>query len=190
MKLRYKTAVAILVGGHSSRMGRPKENIVIEGDGRTFLEKICDETDECAGDLVLGRYLSVRKGQDIYGEGYTVVEDICDDIGPLGGIISVLKTALEDGYDAVLFLACDMPYYDKDEMRGIISAYRGEDILWARTGGKDIQPLAGIYSTGMLDRALKQANKENYRLRCLGEGARTGYYDSKYPGKYRNINSI
>ena len=36
-------AVAILFGGKSGRMGSPKENVVIPGDGRTFLERMCDE---------------------------------------------------------------------------------------------------------------------------------------------------
>ena len=36
-------AVAILIGGKSGRMGSPKENVVIPGDGRTFLERMCDE---------------------------------------------------------------------------------------------------------------------------------------------------
>ena len=186
----HKIAAAVLVGGRSTRMGRPKENMIIEGDGRTFLEKICDEIDACFPDCICARYLSVRKGQEIYRKGYVRVEDEYDDIGPLGGIISVLKRAKEDGADAVLFLACDMPGYDRNEICTICGTYKGEDILWARTDGKDIQPLASIYSTGILKAAMSMAGRGDHRLRDIGRYAdRVAFYDSDKTHKYVNVNS-
>lgn len=186
----YRIAAAVLAGGRSTRMGRPKENMIIEGDGRTFLDKICDETDACIGDCIAARYLSVRRGQDLSRDGFLVVEDKYDDIGPLGGLISVLTAASDAGMDAVLILACDMIRYTEDEIRRICDSYMGEDILWARTAGRDIQPLASIYSTKILSAAISQAGEGMYRLRDLDKRCkRTGFYDSADTGAYENRNT-
>ena len=68
--------------------------------------------------------------------------------------------------------------------------YEGYDILFARTEGKDIQPLASIYSVGISKEAVKQAESGDNRLRKLAE--KTGniaYYDTDIPKAYKNINS-
>ena len=185
----YRIAAAVLAGGRSTRMGSPKENMIIEGDGRTFLNKICDEADACSGDCIAERYLSIRRGQDLSREGYKAVEDTYDDIGPLGGLTAVLKTAAADGMDAVLILACDMIRYTENEIRRICDSYKGEDILWARTDGRDIQPLASIYSVKILDECLSQAGDGVYRLRDLDKRCkRTGFYDSADSPAYENRN--
>ena len=182
-------AAAILIGGHSKRMGRPKENIVIKGDGRTFMEKLCDEVDGCYGLCIDGRYISVRKGQQVCREGYRTVEDIYDDIGPLGGLISVLTQAKEDGYNAVLLLACDMIGYDGNEIKKICGLYKGDGILYAHTGGGNVQPLASIYGTDVLDAALKNAKKGDYRLRDVADDKCTvEIYESDHPEAYINCN--
>ena len=190
MAHKYRIAAAVLIGGRSSRMGSPKQDIVIQNDGRTFLEKICDEVDDNFGECLCERYLSVRKGQQVLREGYIVVEDEYDDIGPLGGLISVLLRAASDGCDAVLLLACDMICYTAREISNICNMYEGYDILFARTEGKDIQPLASIYSVGISKEAVKQAESGDNRLRKLAE--KTGniaYYDTDIPKAYKNINS-
>lgn len=189
--MTYRFGAAVLVGGRSKRMGRPKENVIIEGDGRTFLGKICDEVDACFNDGICRRYLSVRKGQKTGRDGYVSVEDRYDDIGPLGGIISVLERAEEDGCDAVLFLACDMIKYNREEIASVCSRYGGEDILWARTDGRNVQPLASIYGTGIVKAAGNMADKGDYKLRDLEKYVKhTGYYDSNDAGLYVNVNSL
>lgn len=189
--MEYRIGAAVLVGGHSTRMGRPKENIIIEEDGRTFLEKICDEIDAGTGKCISARYLSVRRGQELSREGYIKIEDEYDEIGPLGGIISVLERAGDDGLDAVLFLACDMIRYDVNEICTICGTYRGEDILWARTGGENIQPLASIYSVDTVKAAKEMADKGDYKLRDLSQYMRSvGFYDSDHAQKYLNVNHL
>ena len=190
MDTKYKIAAAVLIGGHSRRMGSPKEDMTIPGDGRTFLDRICDEVDSCFGKCLCGRYLSARKGQKREREGYTVVWDEYDDIGPLGGLISVLKRARIDGCDAVLLLACDMTEYTGTEMASICNMYNNQDILFARTDKTHLQPLASIYGINVLDIAIQQAESGDNRLRMLaGHALSVGYYDSCHPGEYANINT-
>ncbi len=187
---KYRIAAAILIGGRSSRMGSPKEDLIIKGDGRTFLDRMCDEVDNCFGKCLCGRYLSVRKGQFGKRNGYMSVEDKYDDIGPMGGLVSVLSKAASDGCDAVLLLACDMINYTDREIMRICAGYEGQDILFARTDGRDIQPLASIYSTGMKEAAAKMAGAGDHRMRNLMAAAESvGYYDAKDAGAYTNVNT-
>lgn len=191
MNTDYRIGAAVLIGGRSTRMGSPKENMIIKGDGRTFLDKICDEIDKSIGKCVETGYISLRRGQQVPEKGYVAVEDIYTGIGPLGGIISVLEAARRDGLDAVLILACDMIDYTESEIEAVCGCYSGEDILWVRTPGGDIQPLGSIYSTGIIRSAVSLASNGIYRLRALGDAVnRVGYYDSPDVKAYRNVNSL
>lgn len=190
MKDRYKLAAAVLIGGRSTRMGRPKENMVIEGDGRTFLNRICDEVDKAYPDIIKGRYLSARVDQDSIREGYTKVTDLYEMTGPISGIVSVLKKAENDGYDAVLILACDLIKYDIKEITAICERYRGEDILLARTDGCSIQPLASIYSVSVIPAAVSNIRKKDLKIRnMISESINTGYYETERSFAYENRNS-
>ena len=184
-------AVAVMAGGQSKRMGRPKETVVIPGDGRTFLDKICDEIDTVFREINGIKYISVRKGQKISRSGYESVEDIYDGIGPIGGIASVLKRAEKDNASAVLFIACDMIKYDCNEIGRILAAYKGEDVLFARTKERGMQPLAGIYSVHALGAITAQITAGDYRLRHIAEHLdNVGYYDAMNEELYENVNSF
>ncbi|MBR1507520.1 MAG: molybdenum cofactor guanylyltransferase [Eubacterium sp.] len=187
---KYRIAAAVLAGGRSKRMGSPKESMIITGDGRTFLDKICDEVDECFGKCIDLRILSLREGQTVFRDGYMPVYDRYDDIGPLGGLISILEKAVSEGIDACLIIACDMINYTAEEIRRICEEYKGEDILFARTDyDKRIQPLASIYSVKMLQYAVKMAEEGDYRMRKLADMTENvGYYNSRNTELYANIN--
>ncbi len=190
MKTKYNIAAVVLVGGLSRRMGMPKDSVVIPNDGRTFLDKICEEVDITYPDVIKGRYLSVRSDRILAREGYESVIDIFERVGPLGGIHASLVRAREDGYDAVLVLACDMTEYDHKEIEAICAAYAGEDILFARTGKIDVQPLASIYSVTVIGGIIEQIKKKEYRIRDLsGTLSNISYYDSNRRSIYRNQNT-
>lgn len=186
----HRMAAAVLTGGRSIRMGTPKETMIIPGDGRTFLERICDEVDITYPDTISGRYLSVRADQETCRSGYVRVPDRYDGAGPLGGIASVLMRARDDGFDAVLMLACDMIRYDHGEIESVCGNYHGEDILFVRTGPDDLQPLASIYSTGVAEDVRAQIESGDLRIRNLRDrGLGVHYFDSSDPGLYENRNT-
>ena len=188
--MESRIAAAVLIGGRSTRMGSPKEDMVIPDDGRTFLERICDEVDLCSDREIYARYLSVRKGQAKSREGWTTITDEYDDIGPLGGLTALLERAGEDGADALLLLACDMIKYNAHEISRICSAYKGQDILFARTGKRDVQPLASIYRVSVLEHAKVLAKEGIYRMRALADDTlNVGYFDSDNEEAYLNINT-
>ncbi len=187
----YLLAVCILIGGRSERMGQPKESVIIPGDGRTFLDRICDEIDKAYQKIISQRYISQREDQQIIRDGYVPVYDKYTGIGPIGGIASVLERAGKDGYDATLFLACDMTGYHYDEISQICTRYHGEDVLFARTDGRRVQPLASIWSVKCLPAVLSMIEKGDHRLRDITEFVdNIRYYDTLCPDAYANINSM
>ena len=110
-----RMAVAVLVGGRSIRMGLPKESVVIPDDGRTFLERICDEVDIISERLFVARYLSVRDGQCIERDGYINVPDRYAGIGPIGGIYSSLEKAAGPRLERTLERLAGAVMCDMDE---------------------------------------------------------------------------
>jgi len=91
----------VLIGGQSSRMGRPKHLITCE-DGRTWLETTVEILEEVADQVVLS-------GKGDVPESLTHLPrmvDIVDVKGPLTGIISAMRWNPQVSW---LLVACDMP---------------------------------------------------------------------------------
>jgi molybdenum cofactor guanylyltransferase len=89
----------VLAGGRSSRMGRDKA--LIEVDGRTLLDRALDKLEPHVQELLVigdpGKYGHV---------GPFVFADDIPGVGPLGGILTAMRYASND---RLLVLACDMP---------------------------------------------------------------------------------
>ena len=188
---QYRIAAAVMIGGNSSRMGRPKENILLPGENITFLDKVCREVDGCEALDRPGRYLSVRRGQQVSREGYTPVWDQFHGIGPMGGVFSVLEKAGEDHFDAVLFLACDMVRMESVELTDICEVYQGEDILFVKTENHFVQPFGSIYKTSITEVIRQKIDHGDYRIRSLlDSGCDIRIFQSERPYMYENINEI
>lgn len=95
----YPYEICILAGGLSSRMGRDKSKLRI--GRRTMISIIREEA------ATLGAPVRVIR------------KDLVERCGPLGGIVTALKTTRRD---VVLFLACDMPMISKDLLLAVIES--------------------------------------------------------------------
>ncbi len=87
----------VLAGGRSSRMGRDKALLPL--DGRTLIDRVAGLVQRAAGNVTLiapeGRYM-----------GYPVIPDLIANQGPLGGLYTALS-ATKASWN--LLVACDMP---------------------------------------------------------------------------------
>lgn len=89
----------VLVGGHSSRMGRDKA--LLEFEGSTLAGRIAECVRRVAGNVTL------IGPPDRYRElGYTVIPDRIPGCGPLGGVYTALASSHAEWN---LIVACDMP---------------------------------------------------------------------------------
>jgi len=113
-------AGAVLAGGASSRMGRPKA--FIEIDGRTLLDRAVGALTAAAIDPVI-----VVGGDQaaIEAAGHHFVPDEYPGEGPLGGIISALGAV---DTDLVVVLACDLLTASPDAVTRLLGSLGEGDV--------------------------------------------------------------
>ncbi len=112
----------VLIGGKSSRMGRPKH--LIEGDdGRTWLERTIDLLRPLVDGIVVS-----GKGHLPEPVAETVrLADIPGVMGPLAGILSAFRWQPQVSW---LVIACDMPGMTVDAVRWLLAGRRAG--CWGR----------------------------------------------------------
>lgn len=175
--------VAILAGGYSLRMGKPKAELVFDKNDKsvTFLGHMCEEFEEYRH-----RYISQNSTQEYRYVGYEQVIDEYEGIGPLGGIVSVLKRA---DTKAVLFLACDMPFFSRQAAEYLIGNWDGSPICYSTLNGCR-QPLAAIYTKECIIHIEEQIARGDYKLGILIESMKSQPVDmSEFADCYLNINT-
>jgi molybdopterin-guanine dinucleotide biosynthesis protein A len=106
-------AGAVLIGGKSSRMGRDKARLCVDGELLVARQvRLLREAgaDECWVSVAAGK----RAGYPEIGDGVRWVEDVTADAGPMEGIRQVLEQTTA-GW--LLVLAVDLPALDADFLR-------------------------------------------------------------------------
>lgn len=128
---------AVLAGGSSTRMGRPKASLRV-GD-ETLLERavgvLVSRVDEV---IVCG-------GQDA-PRGAVLVPDVAYSAGPLAGIEAALGYG---GGRDVLVLAVDLPLVTQAVIDRLIAPLLAGQVRVARGNGR-VQPLLGAYSADLV----------------------------------------
>ena len=128
----------VLAGGKSTRMGRNKAILPYRD------KKLVDAPIESLSRIFSCTILSVHDNSDFPDYKLTKVVDQYQEIGPLGGITSVL----EAGFQRIFCVACDMPFLNEPLIRYIctFSDYEAVIPIW------DNRPevLHAIYSQTLL----------------------------------------
>lgn len=166
--MENKVGVAILIGGKSIRMGRRKDQLKESGSDVTFLLRKLKEFKDFEY-----RFVSANPDEtDVEGMckeyGYSFVLDDSDvtNIGPMGGIISVLRRALKAGCGAVVVVAVDMPFFNMECVRKLLKNYHGEDVVLSiNDNGRE--PLASVYSVTSLKSFENCVKISDYRLNSV-----------------------
>jgi molybdopterin-guanine dinucleotide biosynthesis protein A len=147
-KQKLRVEVCILAGGLSSRMGRDKSRLKLRG--RTMLAHVRETA------ATLG--LPVR----------VIRRDIVPRCGPLGGIITGFYRSRAD---ALLFLACDMPFVTPAVLARVMKASAGGyAAVFATAAGRSGFPF--ILPRSALPGVEQQRAAENFSLRQLARKAR------------------
>ncbi len=162
----------ILIGGKSSRMGKDKFSLVL--NGKTFLE-IAVETLQNFGKISL-----VGSGKTNLLESFPIVKDIYQNRGALSGIHSALTHSKSD---FIIILACDYPFLTV-ELVGFLrnlAEFKSEFDAYApiQSDGKT-QPLCAIYKTEICRKILSEMlenEAENYSVRDFLNRIKTRYVE-------------
>ena len=169
MKLRPSSFVeiCILAGGLSRRMGRDKSRLRL--GRRTMLGHIRGEARE------LG--LSVR----------VIRRDAVPRCGPLGGVYTALNTTRAD---AVMFLACDMPFVTAALLRAMHRRFgEGNKYLFVRS--EDTVGLPFLLRRDALATVTKQIELGRFSLHELARAlkAKTFCPSASQRAELRNVNT-
>jgi molybdopterin-guanine dinucleotide biosynthesis protein A len=135
---------AILVGGHSARMGTDKALLRADQRSPSMLEVIAARLAEAG----LPSPLLVTNTPERYAFlGLRMVADDLPGAGPLGGVFTALN---HSPFRRVLVVACDMPLLNPDLVRYMASLADDADAIVPRhtdeEGHQRPEPLHAIYS--------------------------------------------
>ena len=168
----------VLAGGRSSRMGRDKA--LLELNGETLIERalrklkaVCEDAMIAGGSPELARF-----GR--------VISDPTPGLGPLGGVVAALE---QSSCERNLFLAVDMPFVAESVLQSLISAGGPEMVLLARADGY-AQPLCGVYSRRALPVLREELVARRLKLKEAVEATGgVAYVEFAQLDWFRNLNS-
>lgn len=130
-------SVAILIGGDSSRMGTDKATLEI--DGIPMATRVAQAATRAGADEILLIGGTQARAKKLHG---TWKKDAYPGEGPLGGVITALKSAT---HDSVVVLSCDMPFITDSVITSLV---RGLSDAQASVGRTDrLNWLCSAWST-------------------------------------------
>ena len=149
---------AILAGGRSSRMGRDKAFLSL--DGRPLVARQADllRGAGCAEMLISG-----RPGIDYGVPAARLVYDSVEDAGPLAGLVAALAASR---HPWLLVLAVDLPHINNAFLRTLLSVGAGRTGIVPRTS-LGWEPLAGLYPRTLLPAAEQALRSGHCSLQSL-----------------------
>lgn len=181
--MKFEAAGFVLAGGLSSRMGR--EKALLELDGETLLERnlrslaeVCREVAIAGGSADLARFGRLIPDERI-GEG------------PLSGIVAALEAS---AIAWNLFCPVDVPFVPPQAwVRLLESALaRAADVVVARVCGQ-VQPLCGVYHRRVAPALRAQLDAGQRKVTAAIESAGTVFWvDFDQPGAenwFHNLNT-
>lgn len=144
----------VLIGGRSSRMGTPKQDLR-RNDGRTQLQHAID----CLAAHCEFVLISATGGAPATMQGCDVVHDNTAYQGPATGIARLLRKANQRDADAVLVLAVDLPMLQASDLEPLVAAWheRPSQIAVATFDQQFPEPLVTIYPADYVDQMTRIA---------------------------------
>ncbi len=143
----------ILAGGKSSRFGRNKA--FVEIDGTRLIERVA----RLMGSIFKRLIIISNTPREYSYLQLPVYVDLIKGLGPIGGIYTGLEV-IED--DAGFFVACDMPFINEGLVRYIIDVRDDFDAVVPRIN-RLTEPLHALYSKSCLPAVRKLIRSGNFQ---------------------------
>src|SRR5271169_6341693 len=126
----------ILAGGESSRMGRDKA--LLELNGETLIVRAAKLVE-----LAVGTCAVVGDSVRLEGLALRVIEDDFPGAGPLGGIATALRNS---GAEWNLVIACDLPYLTREWLEYLVArASRSDGDIVLPMNERGTEPMCAMY---------------------------------------------
>lgn len=124
----------ILIGGASSRMGKDKYSLQM--DGQTFVQRIARELEQTTS-----RVFQVGRPEQVV-PGLTLVRDVFQKWGALGGVHGALAAC---NAEWALIVACDLPQVKASLFNRLLNLREGFDAVAPLQADGRRQPLCAAY---------------------------------------------
>jgi molybdopterin-guanine dinucleotide biosynthesis protein MobB len=174
----------VLIGGKSTRMGRPKH--LIETDGKTWLARTIEYMEQTASTVVISGAGDVPDDLSDYAR----LPDAPDARGPMSGLLSMMRWSPRASW---LVAACDMPDITPEAFAWLAAARTPGK--WATmpqlAGAKGVEPLLAYYNFRFAKLIAAQSAQNNYRLNDLAKNPEvaTPPVPEELAPAWRNANS-
>jgi molybdopterin-guanine dinucleotide biosynthesis protein A len=154
-----RAIAGVFVGGAGTRMGGRPKGLLPGPGGATLVARWVTLLGELGVPVVL-----VGEGSAYQGLGLPMLADEPPGIGPLGGLVALLRHA---GGAPVLALACDLPFAPRALVERLLGAPFDAPVVAPRRDGR-WEPLFARYEAArVLPRAVARAASEHHGLQGL-----------------------
>jgi molybdopterin-guanine dinucleotide biosynthesis protein A len=124
-------------------MGRDKA--ILPFGGQSLIERVVDTLVPLVDDIVV---VGSERHISLPGSATFVPDDI-PGAGPLGGLLTGLKTI---SHETALTVACDMPFLDRRVLHLLLALSDGYDAVVPEVGGR-LHPLHAVYNRRIIPKA-------------------------------------
>lgn len=132
---------AILAGGKSSRMGKNKA--LLDLNGKPFIQHIAETLSKVFDEVII----IANHGAPYKFLQLPIYEDVLRECGSLGGIHSALMNAATE---RVFIISCDMPLVSAELIEYLISHQGRHSTITVPIVENRLQPLCGVYKAECL----------------------------------------
>ena len=185
----------ILAGGLARRMGGGDKSLLSLGASSRVLDLVIARLDAQVDQMVLNANGDPARFDEF---GLTVVADSLDGyLGPLAGVLAGLDYAAEHGFDHVVSVAADTPFFPTDLVSALDTASKHMDVPIALAatkieGGKPVRhPTFGLWPVALRE-DLRSALQDGLRKVVLWtdqHGAEIHVFESGKIDPFFNINT-
>ena len=185
----------ILAGGLARRMGGGDKSLLSLGASCRVLDQVIARLGEQVDQMVLNANGDPARFDEF---GLPVVADSLDGfLGPLAGVLAGLDYAAEHGFDHIVSVAADTPFFPADLVSALGSASSHMDVPLALAatnieGGKTVRhPTFGLWPVALRE-DLRSALQDGLRKVVLWtdqHGAETHVFESGDIDPFFNINT-
>ena len=185
----------ILAGGLARRMGGGDKSLLSIGASSRVLDQVIARLGAQVDQMVLNANGDPARFDEF---GLPVVADSLDGfLGPLAGVLAGLDYAAEHGFDHIVSVAADTPFFPTDLVSALDTASKHVDVPIALAatnieGGKTVRhPTFGLWPVALRE-DLRSALQDGLRKVVLWtdqHGAETHVFDSGEIDPFFNINT-
>jgi molybdopterin-guanine dinucleotide biosynthesis protein A len=185
----------ILAGGLARRMGGGDKSLLSLGASSRVLDQVIARLGAQVDQMVLNANGDPERFDEF---GLPVVADSLDGfLGPLAGVLAGLDYAADHGFDHIVSVAADTPFFPTDLVSALETATKHMDVPIALAatkieGGKTVRhPTFGLWPAALRE-DLRSALQDGLRKVVLWtdqHGAETHVFDSGEIDPFFNINT-